>query len=60
MGVLLLSLSTCMECGRMKPNVDDLEKRVRRLERKIANLDMVITMLKQQNEVFNRLKEVIE
>ena len=44
----------------MKPNVDDLERRVRRLERKIANLDMVIGMLKQQNEVFDRMKELIE
>lgn len=44
----------------LKPNIDDIERRVQRLERKIANYDVLICVLKEQNEVFNRLKEFIE
>lgn len=44
----------------MNPNIDDLERRVRRLERKDANLDVIISMTSQQNEVYNRIKTMIE
>lgn len=43
----------------MKPNLDDHEKRIRQLERKDANFDIVIGILEEVKKTLDRLTELI-
>ena len=44
----------------MKPDINDIEKRLSRCERKLASLDMLIEIFKQQKEVYDRLEKYVE
>ena len=44
----------------MKPNLDDHEKRIRRLEKKDANFDLVIGIFEEFKKTLDRLSELID
>jgi len=44
----------------MEPDLNDHEKRIRQLERKDSNLDMVILILEEFKKTLDRLTELID
>lgn len=44
----------------MQSDIKDMEGRLRRCERKLASLDMLIEIFKQQKEVYDRLEKYVE